>query len=817
MDSNQITLGDLAAMPRWVAWQTERNPEGRVTKVPKSPHGGNARSNDPTTWGTLAEAQKREAALDKPHGLGGIGIELGDLGNGMAIGGLDLDSCRDPATGAIEQWALDIAALFGSYVEVSPSGTGAKAFFTYDSAELPDLLKIMGTAGGKKWTPNGTGADHPPAIELYLTGRYFAVTHDKLDSSPADLRNVARDTIEHLIRHAGPAFKGDAPAAAPDPKPAAAPTDDWDGLLPRLEILARLSPEVAKLLAGDFTGLKDSSRSGKAMALGGAVKRAGWGYDDMAQVLRNWAETAEWCHEKGDGNRERELKRIWERAGTKPEAEPATAEFTADLAAPAPELPNAEWWLNRALERPEPLLGEVICGTSRVMVGGPTGIGKSHLGMGMAAALATGSDFAHWKCGRPIRVLYIDGEMARDLVKDRLADLKRRLGGADLSNLVMMSHEDFPALGPLNTPAGQVFLLKCVEEWKIEAVFFDNRMSLLNGDMKDEVPWTETMPLVRELTKRRVAQVWFDHTGHDGSKIYGSKTKEWQLDTVALLSADEQDGADIGFRIEFTKARRRRPETRSDFATTTLSLQNDVWVVGDGAATVRRRDLTASAKSALAVLVEMGGRADEKEWRRRCDDSKRVSASDKPDSRSKAMARAFADLIAAEAVKAAGGVVWVPKIGEEFTVNEPDRHGHLPDMSDMSAPGKAAEPDRQDTTPIGVSNVRSSQPEIKSKNINSLGTDNSRINAGDPSPVRPDPAIRDSLADLIGPPESEADGKRRRDRLKAAAAMVAAGWRPVAQGVVFPGGMEFRMDMDGGQSWGRMPPSIPDELDAMLQ
>lgn len=38
--------------------------------------------------------------------------------------GIDLDHCRDPETGKIKPWALEIVAKLNSYSEVSPSGTG---------------------------------------------------------------------------------------------------------------------------------------------------------------------------------------------------------------------------------------------------------------------------------------------------------------------------------------------------------------------------------------------------------------------------------------------------------------------------------------------------------------------------------------------------------------------------------------------------------------------------------------------------------------------------------------------------------------------
>jgi hypothetical protein len=251
---------------------------------------------------------------------------------------------------------------------------------------------------------------------------------------------------------------------------------------------------------------------------------------------------------------------------------------------------SADHWTVRELEIPEPLLGEVITNTTRLFIGGETGAGKTNLGFGFAGGMSTGQGFLHWSSSRPCRVLYIDGEMARDLVQERLRDLKRRMGVDDLPNLFVLCREDceeiarmFPELGelkPLNTPEGQNFILQVIDMiGGIDVVVFDNRMSLLDGDMKDEVPWTQTMLLVKTITARRIGQVWFDHTGHDTDKLYGTKTKEWQFDSVALMKKVDRPDTDVSFSLTFTKARRRKPSNRADFKPITVALLDDEWHV----------------------------------------------------------------------------------------------------------------------------------------------------------------------------------------------------------------------------------------------
>src|SRR4051812_31063135 len=69
----------FAESARWVVWRNEQR-NGHTTKVPYSPHSGHARADDPCTWGTRSEAEARASQLVNGQG-GGIGIELGDLGD----------------------------------------------------------------------------------------------------------------------------------------------------------------------------------------------------------------------------------------------------------------------------------------------------------------------------------------------------------------------------------------------------------------------------------------------------------------------------------------------------------------------------------------------------------------------------------------------------------------------------------------------------------------------------------------------------------------------------------------------------------------
>ncbi len=161
----------LRERPQWVVWKLiERN--GEKTKVPFAVDGSLAKSNDPATWTTFETAA---STFQNGGGYAGIGYVFAP---DDPFAGVDLDGCRDAQTGELADWASDQIAALDTYAEVSPSGTGVK-LFAVGKSPLP--------TGKKKLLPDAPRmCDKAAAIELYDHGRFFCVTGDKLDGSPAE-------------------------------------------------------------------------------------------------------------------------------------------------------------------------------------------------------------------------------------------------------------------------------------------------------------------------------------------------------------------------------------------------------------------------------------------------------------------------------------------------------------------------------------------------------------------------------------------------------------------------------------------------------
>jgi len=185
--------------PQWVAWKyIER--DGKPTKSPINPHTGEfASSTDASTWGTFDEAI---AACSQDCGLAGVGfVFTAD----DPYCGVDLDDCRDPESGQLKDWAREIVEQLASYSEVSPSGNGVKVF-------------VQAVKPGRRCRK----AFHDGEFEIYDRGRFFTVTGQRLEQSPAEI-HARQEQLNGLYR----AVFGDdddtdgapSPSTPPGPKP----------------------------------------------------------------------------------------------------------------------------------------------------------------------------------------------------------------------------------------------------------------------------------------------------------------------------------------------------------------------------------------------------------------------------------------------------------------------------------------------------------------------------------------------------------------------------------------------------------------------
>ncbi len=487
-----LKITDFASMPRWVGWEFAKS-NGRTTKVPKALSGRNASCTDPSTWATRADC---EAARTR-NGLSGVGIVLGDLENGYTLAGIDLDSCI--AGGVTAGWAESVISQFATYTEISPSRTGCKLFFLLrdsDTAMVQNLLR----GRGRTWKSQAAG-DHPPALEIYVGGRYFTVTDQA--TGTLDLAVIEADQIHWLVQHASKTF----------------PAPDREG--------------------------DDNSRSARAFRIARQVHAACGDYSEFKKALAADAMCAGWLEEKGLADGERQVRRAWEKSSnTEQHSHTPLGEGKRLISLTAEQL------LQLRLPPRQYALTPILPWPGLAMIYAERGVGKTFVAMSVSIAIATGGSVMRWRAPTSLRVLHVDGEMPATVLQERFARIAGGRGvapyGANLRFLIGdLAHDGLPNIA---SQEGRMAIEQAAEE--VDVLILDNVSTLVYGIRENEADdWGELQAWLMRLRRKGKLVILIHHAGK-GGKQRGTSRREDALDTVIALRHPPDYSHEEGARFE---------------------------------------------------------------------------------------------------------------------------------------------------------------------------------------------------------------------------------------------------------------------------
>jgi len=162
--SYDLLPGCLRRRLQWLPWSLRQN-NGRLSKIPIDPATDRwAKWSDPNVLVSFRHATEYCRCFQ----LHGIGFFFLDSDPYV---GIDLDSCRDDR-GRVREWARRIVDEFGSYCEISPSGTGLKIIIHATKPDWADC-KVA-----NRFLTRYKPASDKKAIEIALTAScgYFALT-----------------------------------------------------------------------------------------------------------------------------------------------------------------------------------------------------------------------------------------------------------------------------------------------------------------------------------------------------------------------------------------------------------------------------------------------------------------------------------------------------------------------------------------------------------------------------------------------------------------------------------------------------------------
>ncbi|ELZ00786.1 hypothetical protein C481_11145 [Natrialba asiatica DSM 12278] len=171
----------------WICFRLEERTDGKTAKVPKNPRMPVKMHNcDPTDPDNGVTFEGAMDAVDVSQmelgddGLDGVGLQL----DGTPLVGIDLDDVVHDEE--IDEWAWRLIDDFGSYSEISPSGTGVHVL-------------VEGGLDGKLGHKNDN-----LGIEMYEHERYLTFTGRHISGTPETIEEAPEGLIgAHQRKHIG--------------------------------------------------------------------------------------------------------------------------------------------------------------------------------------------------------------------------------------------------------------------------------------------------------------------------------------------------------------------------------------------------------------------------------------------------------------------------------------------------------------------------------------------------------------------------------------------------------------------------------------
>ncbi|MBB57243.1 MAG: RNA polymerase subunit sigma-70 [Rhodospirillaceae bacterium] len=199
----------------------------------------------------------------------------------------------------------------------------------------------------------------------------------------------------------------------------------------------------------------------------------------------------------------------------------------------------------------EYLLHPVIQQQGLCMVFARRGVGKTHVGLGIAYAVASGGEFLKWTATEPRRVVYIDGEMPAEAMQGRLAQIVKSSSteppDASYFRLITPDLQDC-TMPDLSTPEGQAEIEPHIQGASLVVV--DNLSTLARSGKENEGEgWLGIQGWALNLRRQGVS-VLFVHHAAKGGQQRGTSRREDVLDTVLRLEHPSDYRAEDGARFE---------------------------------------------------------------------------------------------------------------------------------------------------------------------------------------------------------------------------------------------------------------------------
>ncbi len=211
------------------------------------------------------------------------------------------------------------------------------------------------------------------------------------------------------------------------------------------------------------------------------------------------------------------------------------------------------------LQARAPLLGNWFCEGDLGLIYAPRGVGKTWHAMQFAAALSQENGrVGPWVSNGRTNVLYVDGEMPPDLIRDRDRGLGDGEGEVRYLNHDILFNRTGRVMNIAKIEFQQEITRYCLDN-NIKVLFLDNISTLASGIKENDADeWEPISNWLLQLRRHKIAVVLIHHAGRNGLARGTSKREDAAFWVIVLEDAkqDAEDKRGARFVARFTKPSR---------------------------------------------------------------------------------------------------------------------------------------------------------------------------------------------------------------------------------------------------------------------
>ena len=237
------------------------------------------------------------------------------------------------------------------------------------------------------------------------------------------------------------------------------------------------------------------------------------------------------------------------------------------------------------------------------------GTGKTHVALGIAYAVATGSTFLRWRAPRARPVLLVDGEMPAAALRERLQRISNGETPTPTTLRIMAGDLIEQGVGNLASPVVQAALDPFLDG--VELLILDNLSSLTATLRENDADgWGPIQQWLLRLRRHGISVLIVHHAGKGGDQR-GTSRREDVLDTSIRLRrpSDYVPTQGARFEVHVDKARGIYGAQAQPFeAKLEIVGEGAVWTVKEVEDVDRQRaqELLAAGLSLREVAEELG-------------------------------------------------------------------------------------------------------------------------------------------------------------------------------------------------------------------